>query len=679
MAENETIIEYQKGDIIFSHSEDIEQVYVVLKGNVTSYAKYGTFSCGPGSILGLTDCYYGISMYTYVAENDVTVQCFSIKNIAEICKVCFYYKDTYAQFISAEQKHIMDLIRNYLTMVVKCRKKDPTYTLDTRIYKWELDKYNGMATIPTHIFESYYSQNFAVSTSFLIEAARFATVLNDASLEMSDYLDINIEYIPPVVKAPPKPVNEAPKPAPQEIEFLEEDVTNHLQDSLRNILNYSRMDSDDADDIFSLITRFKRLPDKLSQEESIRRIRKEICDVFYDLYYQVFMVSLDDDNIPTYVKMFLNFGYIDETLISTNNQITLFKLAQNIDETCNKNGVYTIYNWLKHIIWEEKQPSRNTFDQSYEEFIKEQSRTGKLSIPLADALKDSDMKLKFEISNMFSNANRMTFGRPSAFVPILLDENIFRPLNKSFTTADIVINTINYARAIDFSLFYRSVSYSNNRIGLVNEFVYKEVLPDVILMPTIGIRGAMWQEIDGRDRASAARFMLPIFCSVEIEPISYNVFGKYRWELCKRIQGAYWNNLSERSLTSEYYDYLQFYKKNRDLSDAAKEKLKSSLINCRNNFAEVFSKDYELWITHESKGISKLNRVSRVFMSKYCPFNSAIRDTLKLNPAYTDAFEISERQRAGQKKRYDLICKTLIAKGFDIPDEFKETISYFNK
>ena len=198
-------------------------------------------------------------------------------------------------------------------------------------------------------------------------------------------------------------------------------------------------------------------------------------------------------------------------------------------------------------------------------------------------------------------------------------------------------------------------------------------------MPTVGMRGSMWQEIDGRDRASAARFMLPIFCSVEIEPISYNVFGKYRWELCKRIQGAYWNNLSERSLTSEYYDYLQFYKKNRDLSDAAKEKLKSSLINCRNNFAEVFSKDYELWITHESKGISKLNRVSRVFMSKYCPFNSAIRDTLKLNPAYTDAFEISERQRAGQKKRYDLICKTLIAKGFDIPDEFKETIAYFNK
>lgn len=32
---------------------------------------------------------------------------------------------------------------------------------------------------------------------------------------------------------------------------------------------------------------------------------------------------------------------------------------------------------------------------------------------------------------------------------------------------------------------------------MVKEFINEEVLPDIILMPNIGTRGAMWQEIEG--------------------------------------------------------------------------------------------------------------------------------------------------------------------------------------
>ena len=96
--------------------------------------------------------------------------------------------------------------------------------------------------------------------------------------------------------------------------------------------------------------------------------------------------------------------------------------------------------------------------------------------------------------------------------------------------------------------------------------------------------------------------MLPIFCSVKPESLIYNILGHFRWELCKRIQGNYWNNVSEKSLTSEYYDYLQFYRKNRDLSDPVKDKLKSTMTSARNNFSEVFARDYEQWISYESSG-----------------------------------------------------------------------------
>ena len=173
--------------------------------------------------------------------------------------------------------------------------------------------------------------------------------------------------------------------------------------------------------------------------------------------------------------------------------------------------------------------------------------------------------------------------------------------------------------------------------------------------------------------------MFPILCNADLNSIALNAFGKYRWELCKRIQGAYWNNLSEKSLTSEYYDYLQFYKKNRDLSEAVKEKLKSTMINCRNNFTEVFAKDYEQWIMYEAKGISKLNKFSRIILGKYCPFSLNIREGLKSNPAYNDTIAIYERLNAAQKKHYDLLAKALIAKGHDIPNEIKESIEFLRR
>ena len=50
------------------------------------------------------------------------------------------------------------------------------------------------------------------------------------------------------------------------------------------------------------------------------------------------------------------------------------------------------------------------------------------------------------------------------------------------------------------------------------------------------------------------------------------MIGDFRWELCRRVQGMRWNDVTEHSLTSDYYDYVMFYSKNRDLSQEAKEK-----------------------------------------------------------------------------------------------------------
>lgn len=52
--------------------------------------------------------------------------------------------------------------------------------------------------------------------------------------------------------------------------------------------------------------------------------------------------------------------------------------------------------------------------------------------------------------------------------------------------------------------------------------------------------------------------------------------------------GMAWNDIKLKSLTSEYMDYIQFYRKNHDLSDEAREKVKPQIQKGRNNSREIF-------------------------------------------------------------------------------------------
>ena len=115
-----------------------------------------------------------------------------------------------------------------------------------------------------------------------------------------------------------------------------------------------------------------------------------------------------------------------------------------------------------------------------------------------------------------------------------------------------------------------------------------EFLPDFILMPNMGTRAVMWQEIEGKLRNSPSRMAISIFHSEDIFATLIRLTGDFRWEMCKRIQGARWNDVSDHSLTSDYFDYVQFYRKNRDLSAEIKEKIKSSLQRAKNSFKQLF-------------------------------------------------------------------------------------------
>lgn len=672
-----TVIELKSGEVLCNVRDDAENMYIIMQGKITAYAQYGKISLGTGSIIGTNSCYYGICLFTYVATEDTVLKAFNVKGITDISKIFDVYSNDIGNFVLSNENIVMEIIKIYLSLLIRCRKKDASFCLDSRINKWELDKHNGLVSIDNDTKLDFFGANVKVAIATIAENAKFVNLLHDACLEMSDFLDINLEYVPPVKEVPvDKPIIKIPE---TDDGYNNELILDELKDTLRKIIVYADYYEEDANILTESIEQLKKYSDRLSSDENARKLHRQITDQFYKLYFQVFIKAVSEEYIPVYINMFLNFGFLDEELAGEEATVSLFKLAQNIEETANSENVFTIFTWLKMILWGEKTPSRNTFDQSYEEYIKQQSKSGNLSVSESEALEDNEMKVRFEIDNLFKNSHYMTYGKVSTFLPIILKENIMKPLPNSLLSAGLISIILDDIKRVDFSLFYRSVIYTNEKIGISKDFVYVECMPEIILTPCIGSNGVLWEEINGRDRSSPARMVLPLFCNNNPTSTIINVLGKYRWEICRRIQGSYWNVVSEKSLTSEFYDYLLFYKKNKDLSEQQKEKIKSILINCRNNYAEVFARDYESWILYESRGTSKLSKISRNIMAKYCPFSKEIRVGLKNNPIFADAIELYERTISNSKKRFENIYKNLEFKNVEIPEEIEITKNYFNK
>ena len=228
------------------------------------------------------------------------------------------------------------------------------------------------------------------------------------------------------------------------------------------------------------------------------------------------------------------------------------------------------------------------------------------------------------------------------------------------------------------SEIYHDVLFTDPDHGITKDVLKKEIYPYVILMPNAGNRSMMWQETAGSKRDTPARFILPILTISDINELMIELCARYRWELCRRIQGMRWNDITEPSLTSEYCDYMQFYRKNHDLSSEAKEKIKNMLVKAKNNYREVFVKDYQNWIKFEAKGSFRLNKVSREILFKYCPFAKSIRTKLMVNPMYQNMFEKFEIFKGRELRHINNVYDKYQKSGGVLTEEMQANLDFYD-
>lgn len=467
-------------------------------------------------------------------------------------------------------------------------------------------------------------------------AVIIANCIDRLQNEFDGFSSVNTSDINGLVKTVKEKASISRIPQNDDGTYSGNELPKELENSLDKILTICGCTQDFKDSFNKRLSHFRALKDKSSSDSEARELRSSLTSDFFAVYETAFKKSQESGHYPKVISMFLNFGYMDERLVTKEQAISLYRLCDK-EYSKSKFTIYSSIKWLQEIYNNRKEPSINDFGQDYYDIFRDMKKrkiVTDLDKPAYE--KDFNGKVSFEINNMLKTNQKVCHGHMSSYFPILHKDIITRDLEKSVVTPHRITDAIMNILETDFSVFYREIWYKNEKKSIEKEPIMKEILPDIIIVPTFGSRASMWQEITGRGRNTPGRFIFPAFTDENIYDMVLKLMGTFRWELCRTMMGVSWNDITEKSLTSEYTDYIQFYKKNHDLSEEAKAKIKVQIQKNRNMMKDIFTSDYNIWINYESKGILRLNKIARSILFRYCPLPKDQRTNLAKQPAFSD-------------------------------------------
>jgi hypothetical protein len=457
----------------------------------------------------------------------------------------------------------------------------------------------------------------------------------------------------------------------------ESGLPEELINSREKILAYSGLPSEQAHLFAAYLEDYKRIRGNYRADREIRRLTGLITTMFFEIYGLVARKVSQEKNSDRLFRMFLQYGFMDEELAGKENTLILYEMMDLTPEE----GMYAVYNgqdWLGKIMNREKEPSINDFGLDYQDAFREKKKRGELrDEDKASYDEDLDGRLDHEIGSLFKLGQRMCCGRASDFFPIFHEGMVIGDLSKSLVTPQKIEESMNRVLEVDFSALHRETVYSSPEKGIRQELIMQVVRPDIILMPVFGAEGVMWQSLSGKLMNSPGRFLFPIFSAANLDELMIDTVAKFRWELSRALSAYSLSDYQEGSLVGDYSSYIQFYKKNRDLSSDAKEKLKMQIERKRNNTADVFASDYSIWILYESRGMLRMNKVAREILFKHCPFSQPIRDSLEKQPLFSQFIRQFENIRAREARLLEARYAKLRRSGIELDPELKDNLLYY--
>ncbi|MCR5508469.1 MAG: hypothetical protein K6F34_07270 [Lachnospiraceae bacterium] len=694
------------GTVIYeSFKDSVQTLDIITKGVVRANGDYCTIDLLPGSIIGIGEFPGDKYIFTYEVAEEATVYSYPYETEASLValfkgnpKLLSTLVAASVRFAKNMQSAVLDTMEFARTEHARLKsalEEYPSVAISAGITPRSFDELSsfeapGMLDKAKGWHRDFVEDLYANEAKFKKDFYAVPSIglgigltVNMYALESRDFMSEVIEYMNEFTRVSrdfknhwiltkEKAAAKTNGGADASPETIDESISNCLS----AINEFASPVPELFDGFASDLEEFIGNPDRYGSEDATRKLRRDLAAKFYDLYLEVFLQAYKTnwEAIPLGIRMFLLFGFVDETLAGADHTNKLAAIAATVKPGSDKR-VVTIFEWLSLIYEGTVVPSKNEFDLDYPGYLRELKKEGRITAAGEKELLESMFdRLKFEIKNLFSIGNRVTFGRITTFVPVFDKENVTKAIDQAYLSPAVVNEQINKIRSIDFTAFCRQGVFSMPEAGVNSFFTTDEVLPYVILMPNIGSRASLWQEIDSKKRNTPARMIVSILHTESFEDTMIRLVGEFRWEMCKTEQGVHWNDVSDPSLTALYCDYLQFYRKNSQLSIEVRDKISVSLKNNANNFKKVFISDYYQYIKYESQYALRLNKLARSILFTFCPFSHDIVSGLSDNPQYAQLIAKHEADVKQRQKMLNNLCVKFDKAGVGVPSEIRKQI-----
>ncbi len=448
-----------------------------------------------------------------------------------------------------------------------------------------------------------------------------------------------------------------------------------FKNSIQQIFEFALVDKEFQKNFIKTLNDFKTMKNPFNTEVDGRKIRRAITKFYWDLYTQVFMRKQKEPTAPLPVKLMMKFGFLDESLVEAGQLEELNNLL-NINEEIKDIPVLFEEEFLARVYGGKENPSITEMGLSYEAFRREESKHKgiKETKDASATAGDTIGKTTYEIEHRLLQTTGVCSGSTATAFPILTSMVMRMNPRNVFMSKSKIASVVKELMNVDYSVFYRETTL---KLGEARELIQEEVLPIFILLPSFGTKTMLWQDLDGTNRKTRGRVVVPVFFLGDIVKSMAHTFACFRWELNRTIKGGMWADPVEGGLTGVYFDYVNFYKKNPKLSreniDIITEKFKSIRTN-RDRFAD----DYTQWVLYEKDGVMRLNSVLREMFYRHIPFKKELRSKLEVMPAFSEIAvkfkNITSKAIQGYERRF----KKYMEKEGGYPEKIREFMDFLN-
>ncbi len=451
-------------------------------------------------------------------------------------------------------------------------------------------------------------------------------------------------------------------------------VLSRYKQSIHQIFEFALADKEFQKRFLKQLTDFKTMKNPFDTETEGRKVRRALSKMYWELYGQVLIRSKTQPLTPLPARLMLHFGYLDDELLDGSQIEELHDLSNKTAEQ-TEYPIYLEEEFLSRIHAGKLQPSLNEMGLTYEAHLREQGRSQKGKGEDGPTSSDENInKVLFEVNHRLTQTAAVCSGSTATAFPILTNMVMKGNPTNFHISKKKLESIISSLRDVDFSVFYRETVA---KLDEAREVIEEEVFPNFVLLPTFGSKTMLWQEVEGNNRRSRGRIVIPVLFIGDLLRNMAHTFACFRYEVNRTIKGGQWRDPVEGGLTGIYLDYVQFFKKNPKLSIEAKEKINEkfrSIRDDRNRFAD----DYILWLLFEKDGIPKLNTVVRDIFYKNIRFKKEIRERLETMPAFSEIANRFKNVHTRNVTSHERKFKKYADANGILPDPLQKYMDYLN-